>query len=221
MRHPILSALIPPALALSALTGCTSRDRLQVPESVSAVVPAGAEQGMVWRAIATPDDRTRLRKWRATWMEVLDSVRPAAASALAAEGALFDPDLAVEMPLPPSGQYRCRWFKLGTQGRATDPFSQLPAQQCTLWRDGDHGGIRFEDGAQRPIAMLLPENSARAMVLGSLMLADETVPHAYGRDPLRDLAGYIERIGEARWRIVLPRPRFESQLDIIEIAPVG
>jgi hypothetical protein len=33
------------------------------------------------------------------------------------------------------------------------------------------------------------------------------------------LAGYIERIGDKRWRLVLPYPRFESLLDVVEIVP--
>ncbi len=55
--------------------------------------------------------------------------------------------------------------------------------------------------------------------LGVLELGDETRPHVYGRDELRDMAGTFERIGEARWRLVLPYPHFESLVDVIEIVP--
>ncbi len=35
----------------------------------------------------------------------------------------------------------------------------------------------------------------------------------------RDMAGVLERIGERRWRLVLPYPRFESLLDVVELVP--
>jgi len=34
------------------------------------------------------------------------------------------------------------------------------------------------------------------------------------------MAGYVERVGERRWRMVLPRPTFESIVDVIELVPV-
>ena len=35
----------------------------------------------------------------------------------------------------------------------------------------------------------------------------------------RDMAGYVERVGEKRWRLVLPWPKFELILDVIELVP--
>jgi hypothetical protein len=51
------------------------------------------------------------------------------------------------------------------------------------------------------------------------MLDDETAPLDYGQDETRDMAGYVERIGKARWRLALPAPHFESVLDVIELTP--
>ena len=31
----------------------------------------------------------------------------------------------------------------------------------------------------------------------------------------------LERVGEARWRLVVPWPRNESNLDLIELVPAG
>ena len=53
------------------------------------------------------------------------------------------------------------------------------------------------------------------------MLGDETRALDYGRDSERDMAGAIERIGAERWRLVLPYPRFESMLDLVEITPAA
>ena len=55
--------------------------------------------------------------------------------------------------------------------------------------------------------------------LGTLALGDEARPMPYGRDLRRDMAGFVERIGEARWRLVLPFPGFQSTLDVMEIVP--
>ena len=41
----------------------------------------------------------------------------------------------------------------------------------------------------------------------------------YGRDPDRDLAGWVERIGDNRWRLILPYPIYESTLDVLELVP--
>ena len=41
----------------------------------------------------------------------------------------------------------------------------------------------------------------------------------YGQDRDRDVAGYVERIGANRWRLVMPEPHFESQLDVMELVP--
>ena len=35
----------------------------------------------------------------------------------------------------------------------------------------------------------------------------------------RDLIAVLERIGPQRWRLVLPWPQYESNLDLIELVP--
>ena len=55
--------------------------------------------------------------------------------------------------------------------------------------------------------------------LGTLQLGDEHGVLRYGHDAERDMIGLLERIGERRWRLTLPFPRFESMLDVIEIVP--
>src|ERR671912_396554 len=38
-------------------------------------------------------------------------------------------------------------------------------------------------------------------------------------DTERDVAGFVERIGPNRWRLIMPRPHFESQMDVMELVP--
>jgi hypothetical protein len=54
-----------------------------------------------------------------------------------------------------------------------------------------------------------------------LVLGDESRALQYGQDQTRDIAGYMERIGPARWRLIMPKPNFESQLDVMELVPLS
>jgi hypothetical protein len=75
-------------------------------------------------------------------------------------------------------------------------------------------------GSQRPIGHFLPFAGQQRMVfLGTLQLGDEARALEYGRDRERDMAGVVERIGENRWRLVLPYPHFESTIDVLELVP--
>ena len=47
--------------------------------------------------------------------------------------------------------------------------------------------------------------------------AQKTVPAAYGQDTARDQVGVLERIGQNRWRLVLPWPRQDAKLELVEI----
>ena len=46
---------------------------------------------------------------------------------------------------------------------------------------------------------------------------DEKGFPAYGQMPERDQIGVFERVGVDRWRLVLPYPKQESNLDVMEL----
>lgn len=172
-----------------------------------------------WRMVTTPQDRERLRNWRKAWVEALPRARAADGSNVAAQGALFEHDQALPNALPPAGDYRCRTFKLGAQRPEQRVYSTQPWSRCRIARDGELSTFTRLDGAQRPVGTLYADTEARVVFLGSLLLGDETEPLPYGQDDKRDMAGYVERIATARWRLVLPWPAFESQIDVIELIP--
>jgi hypothetical protein len=58
-------------------------------------------------------------------------------------------------------------------------------------------------------------------MLGTLVLGDEPAARHYGVDPDRNVAAFLERIGPQRWRLILPSPTFESQLDVMELVPAS
>lgn len=196
------------------------------PEAVAVPTPAPAaplsvkSAGMDWHRVATDRDRERLRTWRDAWMAALAKVRAAGLDAdLAAQGALFEPDRALSNPAPPPGRYRCRVFKLGANGTAMRDFTAYPPYECRINDEGEVSSLYKTGGSQRPVGLLFPENSGRVVFLGTMMFGDETKPMDYGRDDGRDMAGYIERVGDKRWRLVLPWPKFESIVDVIELVP--
>lgn len=57
------------------------------------------------------------------------------------------------------------------------------------------------------------------VLLGSMSLASEPPANSYGRRPDRDMVALLERIGDQRWRLVIPWPESESNLDLIELVP--
>lgn len=173
-----------------------------------------------WRDLATDADRDRLRGWRDAWLDGLGRARAAGEGpAIVAKGALFEPDRALPGAMPPSGDYRCRLFKLGANGISAREYASFPATDCRV--DGDRFTLVRPDAGQRLAGRLMIDSDTRAVFLGSLMYADERTPPAYGGDGSRDLAGFVQRVDDRRWRLILPRPRFESIIDVIELVPAG
>lgn len=174
-----------------------------------------------WREVATAADRERLRGWRAAWIKALGEARGGGhGAALAAAGRMFQPDAALDEPAPPPGDYRCRVTKLGT-GAGTGPglpsLVAYPFFRCRITREGELLSLTKLDGSQRPVGLLFPDGASRLVFLGTMMLGDEARALDYGSDPERDMVGVVERMGAGRWRLVLPYPRWESTLDVMEL----
>ena len=176
-----------------------------------------------WRQLATEDDRGRLREWRDAFVEALGEARAAGHGAeIAREGALLDPDAAMPGALLPPGDYRCRTLKLGSQSEGGLAYIAYPSFLCRV-AAGEDGLLHFTklSGSQRPVGRLFGEHDRWMIFLGTLQLADERAALRYGRDRERNMAARLERIGERRWRLVFPRPHFESNLDLIELVPTS
>lgn len=184
------------------------------------VIPAPASD---WRTIATADDRERLRDWRDAFVSALKAARAAGHGAtIAAEGALLEPDAALPGPAIPNGDYRCRVTKLGAKTVGLLDYVAYPAFFCRIDQvQPGRQSLTKLTGSQRYVGTIMPGDALRQVFLGTLVLGDETRALRYGRDRERDVAGFIERIGPARWRLLMPRPHFESQMDVLELVPAG
>ncbi|WP_176484702.1 DUF4893 domain-containing protein [Sphingomonas spermidinifaciens] len=200
------------------IAGCGGGgERTEVRSNAARPAPAATD----WRTVATDTDRDRIRRWRDAWMAALPAARRANAAGVAAQGPLFDPDRALADPAPPPGRYRCRVFKLGAAGAGGLAYVAYPNFDCRVGDEGDLKSLFKETGSQRPVGLLFPDTPTRQVFLGTLVLGDESRALDYGQDADRDMAGVIERVGERRWRLTLPWPRFESQLDVVELVPAG
>ncbi|MFL6720344.1 MAG: DUF4893 domain-containing protein [Sphingomonas sp.] len=173
-----------------------------------------------WRQVATSDDRARLRDWRSAFVDALAAARKSGHGAdLDREGALFEPDAALGGGPIPNGDYRCRMFKLGAKSPGMLDFVGYAPFVCRIRAERDLQAFAKLNGSQRPVGLIFPGDMLRQTFLGTLVLGDERRAMQYGQDETRDVAGFVERIGPARWRLVMPRPHFESQLDMLELVP--
>ena len=199
------------ALATLGLAACAA-----IPRETPSFVATSAD----WRAIATSTDRGRLRDWRTAFTKALDQARKAGhAAEVAREGRLLDPDAALG-PVPiPNGAYKCRVIKLGAKGPDLLDYIAYPAFDCRIAPAGQLQSLTKLTGSQRQVGLLFAADPRRQVFLGTLVLGDELRAMQYGRDPDRDLAGWVERIEPARWRLILPYPRYESTIDVVELVP--
>jgi hypothetical protein len=175
-----------------------------------------------WRKVATSADKSRLVRWRTALLAAIESAtKDGEAQAISQEGVLLQPDAGLEQPAIPAGNYQCRTIKLGRKGIYTKAFSARAASPCTLTQRGGRMRLATTAGNQRAKGDIFPGNERRQIFLGTIAFGDETRAMEYGRDGARDMAGALERIGDRRWRLLLPEPGFDAQMDVIEITPVG
>ena len=175
-----------------------------------------------YRQVISENDRVRLRDWRKSFESGLDMARKTGHGAeIAREGALLDPDAATAGPAIPNGMYLCRVIKLGSRADETRTYLQTLRSTCRIRQERQLQRLGKLSGDQRYLGLIFPGDAIRNIFLGTLVLADENRALQYGEDEKRDVAGYVERIGPDRWRLVIPEPHFESRLDVMELVPQG
>jgi hypothetical protein len=208
------SALI--LLASVTLAACASTPPPPPPP------PSGASGALRdWRGIVTAPDRDRYNRRDAAWSLALQQAqRQRGSGDLRGLGDLIDPDRQQSPVAPPPGDYRCRTVKLGSQG-GEEGLGYVVYGWFSCRIEATANGLKFSKltGSQRPSGLLFTENDRQMVLLGSMSLASEPPANSYGQRPDRDLVAVLERIGERRWRLVIPWPQAESNLDLIELVP--
>ena len=202
-------------LLLAALV-CSSCEVIEQP---SGLIPRWTT---AYREVISENDRVRLRDWRKTFVDALAEARKAGRGAeIDREGALLDPDAALAAPAIPNGMYRCRVIKLGAKDAGNLEFVSYPGFTCRVHAERQLQRLGKLSGSQRYVGLIFPGDAIRNVFLGTLVLGDERRALQYGQDEQRDLAAYVERIGPARWRLLMPQPHFESRFDVMELVPQG
>lgn len=209
------------ALALLALlSGCATKPKL--PPGVHPTVEVGPPlKSDAWKAVATPADQDRLARLGLAWQEALDEAKRSNPADVAKEGKLLLPRSGLSRPDPTPGSYNCRMVTLGKATPKGKAFESFKPFFCYVQVEGDQLTIVKQTGTQRPSGRLWEDDDPTRMIfLGSLALASEDQPLAYGDDPKRNMAGVLERIAPFRWRLVIPWPQSDSKLSVFELTPV-
>lgn len=184
--------------------------------------PAGEQRGTAdWRRVVSTDDAAALGRldqaWRLGRAEAEDKGFTAEVEAL---GPLVDPNAGQTGRLqPPPGSYRCRSIKLGTNSPGGPGYLEYPFFRCTIeLTPGGDLVLTKTTGSQRTRGLLYPDTDRRLVFVGAqAWSAQETTWPAYGEQRIRDQVGLFERIGSNRWRLVLPWPKVDSKLEILEL----
>jgi hypothetical protein len=200
-----------PAFAF-ACAGCN------VIEQPSGLIPRWTT---AWRQVASDADESRLRDWRKSFVNALDAANKSHAAEVAREGALLKPDSALAFQPLPNGMYRCRVIKLGAKAEGNLDYVPYPAFACRVRTERTLQRLTKLGGSQRYVGLIFPGDAIHQIFLGTLVLGDERRALQYGQDDTRDVAAFLERIGPNRWRLVMPQPHFESQLDVMELVPLS
>lgn len=187
--------------------------------------PAPGEQGGTdqWRKVASAKDQERIGRLDAAWRTALGQANEQHGAMIDAQGMLLVQKAGLAGNLqPPPGTYRCRTIKLGSQLAQGDlQYIEYPSFKCTI--ELTPGGdliLTKTTGSQRTRGLLYPdaENPNRLIFIGAQAWGmDEKGFPAYGQMPERDQIGVFERVGVDRWRLVLPYPKQESNLDVMEL----
>jgi hypothetical protein len=219
MRTPVAVA----ALA-ALLAACEpSAGDPAAPPAPGPAAPAPAEgpgAAAGWRDIASSEDASRLGRLDQAWRMARAEADRAFAAEVEALGPLVDPNAGQTGRLqPPPGSYRCRSVKLGATQPGGSGYLEQPYAGCTIeLTPGGDLVLTRTTGPQRARGLLYPDTDRRLVFIGARAGgSEEAGAPAYGQRPERDQIGVFERIGSDRWRLVLPWPKQESKLEILEL----
>ena len=198
-------------------------DRVAPPAPAGPTQPAEGEQGGTsdWRQVVSPADAANLGRLDQAWrLGRAEAEEAGFAQQVEALGPLVDPNAGQAGRLQPApGTYRCRTINLGSKGEGGLAYLAYPYFRCTI--ELTPGGdliLTKTTGSQRTRGLLYPDTDRRLIFVGAEAWGmDETGWPDYGDQSIRDQVGVFERIGSDRWRLVLPWPKVDSKLEILEL----
>ena len=184
--------------------------------------PTPGEQGGtdLWRTVANAEDQGRIDRLAEAWSAALREAGHEHGAEIDGTGMLLVPTAGLAGNLQPApGKYRCRTLKVGALGEGNLTYVAYGWFSCTI--ELTPGGdliLTKTGGSQRTRGLLYPDTDKRLVFVGAQAWgSDETEYPAYGQRAERDQVGVFERIGADRWRLVLPWPKQESKLEVLEL----
>ena len=187
------------------LAACQTPARDAPPPSKGSVV---VEEVEAWRQSVTPAGLAALDALDGRWAAALaDARRRGATRTIAAEAPLLDPQAALPRAAPAPGAYRCRLLRVAAPGARIRGLSVSRSAFCFVGVKDDQLSLTTEIAGNRLAGYLEEMKSSRALVFLGATAGTRGVPAVgYGEDPVRDRVGRFERVGEFRYRLIVPAP---------------
>lgn len=207
------------SLLLLTAVACACQP-VQAPLEVEPPPEIEPDDRPAWLAVASERDVESLEHLPLAWEAAMAEVRRVGVTRRAeAEGALLDPEGALDWPAPSPGAYRCRMIRIAQDAPRGRTLTAYPEHFCHVGAHGDRLYLTKETGTERPFGYLWPDSDPRRIIfLGALLSNDRDEPPPYGSEPESDVVGVFERVGSLRFRLVIPRLE-EGILDVFEYRP--
>ncbi len=210
---PLLRCGLLAAAALGLLAGCETLREQRIEAVVEQPEPG-------WRDILHPADDERILDLDRAWASALDQARRGGfARRVANEGPLLDPEAALPRAAPAPGSYRCRLIRIRPGSRRIRAFTVRGPYFCHVGADTAMLSLTQQTGSERPGGYLWEESDIRMIFIGAAARGREDGPPAYGDIAGRNVVGILERVGQFRYRLVVPDPASGATLEILELIP--
>lgn len=172
------------------------------------------EEAEPWRRIASARDSAALDALAAGWERALAASRAAGVTRrIAAEGVLLAPGAGLPRAAPAPGAYRCRYVRLGAR-----KWTASAQAYCYVGVEAGQLSLATELRGLRLGGYLWELKSGdRLVFLGAATPAGGKTAPAYGDNPAGEWAGLVERIGDFRYRLVLPEPAPGGGLTVVDL----
>ncbi|QDB99873.1 DUF4893 domain-containing protein [Mesorhizobium sp. 8] len=178
--------------------------------AVSLAAPALAD-GVVQK-LMTSSDKARLEKYGETRETAIAAAQKGEPVEVKEFNAVLARPLVAFSDKDLTGNWKCRTIKAGGDFGVLVIYGWF---KCKVSDDGSGWVLEKLTGSQRTKGRFYDDNAKRAIYLGSFFVeGDPVLP--YGSGPKSDQVGYAFRTGPNAWRLELPAPYYESNLDILE-----
>lgn len=165
--------------------------------------------------LMTAADKTRLASYDKVRAEAIEEARKGGAKVdvAALDTILAGQPLSFSEDFDFTGNWQCRTVKLG----GSPALTVYGWFKCRVSDDGSGWRLEKITGSQRTSGAFYTDSDTRLTYIGALHYGDE-MPKRYASDPDRDQVAYALRAGKNRVRLEFPSPKYESKLDILELA---